>query len=175
MAVRTRPPRYGPGVSDEPIDVVLSVGPLDPAVAALREYLHRTGALELQAIVDRGEEQPAFIALGRATPVAVTEGERTVHLPHGAEVGDPPPMALPDMPQLPPFELDPDEGVVSGPIGGVQRLAEGVTVLAGALGGRSVALAFFATTDAELPLGIAGRAGEEPVLTIGEEQFTLPG
>lgn len=167
--------RYVPGVSDEPIDVVLSVGALDPAVAALREYLHRTGALELRAIVDRGAgQQPAFITLGRATPVEVTEDEQTVHLPHGAEIGDPPPMALPDMPLLPPFELDPAEGVVSGPIGGVQRLAEGVTVLAGALGGRSVALAFFATTDADTPLGIAGRAGEEPVLTIGEEQFTLP-
>lgn len=163
-------------MSDEPIDVVLSVGPLDPAVAALREYLHRTGALELQAVVDRGaEQQPAFITLGRATPVEVTDGGRTVHLPHGADVGEPPPMALPDMPQLPPFELDPGEGVVSGPIGGVQRLAEGVTVLAGALGGRSVALAFFATTDAETPLGIAGRPGEEPVLTIGDDQFTLPG
>lgn len=163
-------------MADEPIDVVLTVGDLDPAVAALREYLHRTGAIELQAVIDRGAgRQPAFITLGRATPVEVIEGERTVHLPHGAEVGEPPAMALPDMPLLPPFELDPDEGVVSGPIGGVQRLAEGVTVLAGALGGRSVALAFFATTDAGTPLGIAGRAGEEPVLTIGEEQFTLPG
>ena len=36
--------------------------------------------------------------------------------------------------------------IVTGPIGGVQRLAEGVTVLAGALGGRSVALAWFAGT-----------------------------
>ena len=161
-------------MSDEPIDVVLTVGDLDPAVAALREYLHRTGALELRAIVDRGDGPPAFVTLGRATPVEVTEGERTVHLPHGAEIGDPPEMGLPDMPLLPPFELDPGEGVVSGPIGGVQRLAEGVTVLAGALGGRSVALAFFATTDADVPLGIAGRAGEDPVLSIGDEQFTLP-
>lgn len=162
-------------MSDEPIDVVLTVGDLDPDVAALREYLHRTGALELRAVVDRGAGQPAFITLGRATPVEVTEGPRTVHLPHGAQVGDPPPMALPEMPLLPPFELDPGEGIVTGPLGGVQRLAEGVTVLAGALGGRSVALAFFATTDADTPLGIAGRAGEEPVLTIGDEQFTLPG
>jgi hypothetical protein len=159
---------------DEPIDVVLTVGDLDPAVVALREFLHRTGAVEVQGVVDRPDAEPALITMGRLTPVEVTEGDRTVHLPHGVQLDAPVP-SFRDLPQLPPFELKPGEGVVTGPLGAVQSLAEGVGDLAAALGGHSVALAFYATTDADVPLGIAGRVGEPPILTIGEEQFTLPG
>lgn len=153
---------------------MLSVGDLDPAVVAIREFLHRTGAVEVQGVVDRGTDEPALVTFGRATPIEVTEGGRTVHLPHGVELDVPVP-SFRDLPQLPPFDLDPGEGTVTGPLGAVQSLAEGVSDLAEALGGRSVALAFYATTNAETPLGIAGRAGETPVLTIGDEQFALPG
>lgn len=161
------------GADEEPIDVVLTVGGLDPAVVALREFLHRTGALEVQGLVDRGAEAPALVQCGRATPIAVTEDERTVHLPHGVELQATSP-PLPDVPHLPPFEVDPAAGVVTGPLGGVDALARGVTALAEALGGRSVALALFATTDADTPLGIAARGGEPPLVTIGEQQFHLP-
>jgi hypothetical protein len=160
-------------MSDEPVDVVLSVGALDAAVVAVRELLHRTGALEVQGLVDRGEQEPALVLCGRATPIAVTADDRTVHLPHAAELGPAPP-ALPAMPMLPPLEADAEEGRVTGPLGAVAALADGVQALAGILGGRSVALALFATTDADLPLGIAARAGEQPLLTIGDHQFELP-
>jgi len=151
----------------------LSAGELDPAVAALREFLHATSALEAQGFVDRGEDAPALITVGRATPIEVVDGERTVHLPHAVDLGVEAP-SLPHVPQLPPFEIDPQDGTVSGALGGIQALADAVNALAAALGGRSVALAFFPTTDPETPLGIAARQGEETLLTLGEQQFRFP-
>jgi hypothetical protein len=160
--------------SGEPIDVVLSVGPLDRHVVALREFLHASSAVEVQGVVDRGgDDLPALITCSRLGPIEVVEGDRTVHMPHAVELeGDPP--AFPPMAPLPPLEVDPEEGTVAGPLGGVEAAAHGVFALADALGGHSVAMAFWPTTDPELPLGIAARPGEPAVLTIGEEQFTLP-
>jgi hypothetical protein len=161
-------------VEDESIDVVLSAGELDPSIVALREFLHATSALEAQGVVDRGDDiPPALVTVGRATPIEVVDGARTVHLPHAVELDAEKP-GFQRVPQLPPFEVDPDEGIVSGALGGINALAESVEALARALGGRSVALAFFLTTDPDVPLGIAARDGEDTVLTIGEEQFTLP-
>ncbi|HEX2086182.1 MAG TPA: hypothetical protein VHF89_10905 [Solirubrobacteraceae bacterium] len=155
-------------------DVVLSAGDLDPHVVAVRELLHRAGAIEVQAVVDRGEDRPAaLIECGRLRPIEVTEGERTVHLPHTAEL-DPPPPELPSVPRLPPIEIDPAEGTVSAPLGAIDALSDAVGALAAALGGRSVALAFFQTTDDETPLGIAARTGEPVLLTLGDDQFTRP-
>jgi len=156
----------------EPIDVVLTVGELDPVVVALREFLHRSGAVEVQAVVDR-EGAPAFVSCGRLQPIEVSEGERTVHLPHAVELDAPVP-DLPSIPPLPPVEVDAVEGVITGPLGGVEAMARVTRALAEHLGGRSVALAFFATTDPDVPLGVAARIGEEPVVTLGEQQFTLP-
>lgn len=155
------------------IDVVLSAGALDTSIVALREFLHATSALEAQGVVDRGDGPPALITVGRATPIEVAEAGRTVHLPHAVDLGIEPP-SLPHVPQLPPFEIDPEDGTVSGALGGIQALAEAVDALAKALGGRSVALAFFPTVDPETPLGIAARQGEEPILTLGEQQFRFP-
>jgi hypothetical protein len=158
----------------EPIDVVLSAGDLDVHIVALREFLHRASALEVQAVVDRGDDRPAaLITCGRMQPIEVVEGERVVHLPHTAEL-EPDPPALPGVPRLPPIEIDPDEGTVSAPLGAIGALSDAVEALAATLGGRSVALAFFQTTDDELPMGIAARPGEPVVLTLGEEQFQLP-
>lgn len=172
------PPCYVRAMSEaeeEPIDVVLSAGDLDPHVVALREFLHRASAVEVQAVVDRGEDRsPALITCGRMRPIEVVEGGRTVHLPHTAEL-EPEPPALREVPRLPPIEIDPAEGMVSAPLGAIDALSEAVEGLAQALGGRSVALAFFQTTDDEKPFGIAARVGEPVVLTLGEEQFHLPG
>ena len=159
---------------EDAIDVVLSAGDLDPHVVALREFLHRASAVEVQAVVDRGEDRPtALITCGRMRPIEVVEAGRTVHLPHTAEL-DPRPPNLPEVPRLPPIEIDPAAGTVSAPLGAVNALADAVGALASALGGRSVALAFFQTTDDEIPLGIAARTGEPVLLTLGEEQFELP-
>jgi hypothetical protein len=159
---------------EEPIDVVLSAGDLDPQVVAIRELLHRASAVEVQAVVDRGEDHPAaFITCGRMRPIEIVERGHTVHLPHTAELAPSPP-ELPRVPPLPPIEVDPDEGTVAAPLGAIDALAGAVGALAEALGGRSVALAFFQTTDDDVPLGIAARVGEPTLLTLGEEQFQLP-
>jgi hypothetical protein len=166
---------YVRAMSDEDaIDVVLSAGDLDPHVVAVRELLHRVNAIEVQALVDRGEDRPAaHISCGRLQPVEVTDAGRTVHLPHTAELAGPPP-AYPKVPPLPPIEVDAETGTVSAPLGAVQALVEAVGVLAAALGGRSVALALFQTTDDETPFGIAARTGERPVLTLGDQQYEIP-
>jgi hypothetical protein len=162
------------GVAEEEIDVVLSAGPLDPSIAALREFLHATSALEAQGVVDRGDDAPpALVTVGRATPIEVVDGAQTVHLPHAVELDVEAP-EFRHVPQLPPFEIDAEEGTITGALGGVQALAESVEALAKTLGGRSVALAFYPTTDSETPLGIAAREGEDTVVTLGETQFTLP-
>ena len=159
---------------DEGIDVVLSAGDLDPHVVAVRELLHRASAVEVHAVVDRGADAPtALITCGRMRPIEIVEDGRTVHLPHTAELDATPP-ELPRVPPLPPIEVDASEGTVAAPLGAIDALAEAVGALAAALGGRSVALAFFQTTDDEVPLGIAARTGEPALLTLGEEQFQLP-
>ncbi|MDQ3742360.1 MAG: hypothetical protein M3389_15625 [Actinomycetota bacterium] len=163
-----------PPEDDTPIDVVLTAGDLDPHVVALREFLHTVSAIEVQGVVDRGPDRaPALITCGRMRPIEVVDEERTVHLPHTVEL-EPAPPALPRVPPMPPFEVDAGSGSVSAPLGAIDALAEAVEALAQALGGRSVALAFFQTTDDETPFGIAGRPGEPVVLTIGEQQFMRP-
>ena len=163
---------------DEPIEVVLTVGDLDATVVTLREFLHKVNAVQVQAVVDRGEQEPpVLISCGRLEPIEVNYGgepERVVHLPHATPLEPAPPEDLPAVPPLPPFEVDAQQGTVTGPLGGVEAAARAVESLAGLLGGRSVAVAFYPTTAPELPLGIAARPGETSVVTIGEQQFELP-
>lgn len=160
---------------EEGIEVVLSVGELDATVVLLREFLHRANAVQVQAVVDRGDEEPpALVSCGRLEPIEVVRGDHVVHLPHGVELAATAPDDLPSVPALPPFEVDDQEGTIAGPLGGVEAAARAVEALAGHLGGRSVAIAFYASTSPELPLGIAARPGEPTVITLGEEQFEMP-
>jgi hypothetical protein len=144
-------------------------------VVALREFLHRSGAVRAVAVVDREPgESPAVVDCARLQPIEVDLGDRVVHLPHAIELdAEPPPLA--DLRQLPPFHVDAQTGEIAGPVGGVAYLAAAVRDLAAALGGRNVALAQFATDDPEAPLAITARAdGSEPiVLALGEEEFPM--
>jgi hypothetical protein len=162
-------------VDDDAIDLVGSVGPLDPVVVALREFLHRSGAVRAVAVVEREPgEGAAVVDCGRLQPIEVDLGDRVVHLPHGIELAaDAPP--LPEVRQLPPFDVDAQEGEIAAPLGGVAHLAAAVRDLAATLGGRNVAMAQFATNDPEAPLGITARAdGSEPlVLSLGDEEFPM--
>jgi hypothetical protein len=71
------------------------------------------------------------------------------------------------------LEVDAQEGVVAGLLGGLELVGRAVRDVAGLLPGRSVVAADYETTDPQLPLGIAGRAGEPLVVLIGEEEFAL--
>ena len=161
--------------SEEGIEVVLTAGELDPIIVALREFLHRANAVQVQAVVDRGpDDPPALVSCGRLEPIEVVRGDEIVHLPHGVELEHDPPADLPEVPPLPPFEVDDEQGTITGPLGGVEAVARAVQALAGHLPGRSVAVAFYPTTSPELPLGIAARVGEPIVISIGEQQFEMP-
>ena len=160
---------------EEAVEIVASVGPLDGAAATLREFVHRSGALRAAGLVGRDlGEAPVVVETGRLARIGVDFGARIVQLPHGIEldVVIPP---LPDVRQLPPFDVDAAAGEVAGTIGGLEHLVDGVQGLADALGGRNVAMAVFETTDADAPLAITARAGggDPVVITIGEDQFEL--
>lgn len=156
---------------DDRIELVATVGALDGAVAALREFVHRSGALRAVGLVDREPgEGPAVVECGRLAVIEVDYGDRLVHLPHGIELDVPVP-PLPEVRQLPPFDADTATGEVTGTIGGLDHLVAGVLGLADALGGRNVAMAVFETTRPEAPLAITARAGgEDPVvIAIGDD------
>src|SRR4051794_29312754 len=159
---------------DAPVDLVASVGPLDPVVETLRDVLHRSGALRVAVIVDFPEDAPALVDVGRLAPVEVQVGDRVVHLPHAIELDAEPLGRHIELRQLPPFEVDARSGQVVGTIGGLDMLADAMLELAALLGGRSVAMATYATDHADAPLTVSARSGEPVVVAIGEEEWELP-
>ena len=163
---------------DEAAEVVTSVGPLDVTVVLLRDFLHRSGALRVVALVERGGvgDRPAVVECGRFAPVEVDLGERIVQLPHDLELDAVAP-PFPEIRQLPPFDVDAARGEVTGTIGGLAYLADAVRALARALGARNVAMAVFETTNADAPLAITARAdsSEPVVVAFGGDEFELPG
>ena len=162
-------------MDEDAIELVGSVGPLDAVVVALREFLHRSGAVRAVAVIDREPgEVPAVVDCARLAPIEVDFGERIVHLPHAIELDAAPP-PLPDVRQLPPFDVDTAKAEIAAPVGGVAYLAGAVRDLATALGGRNVAMAQFATNHPDAPLAITARAdGSEPiVLALGDQEFPM--
>jgi hypothetical protein len=85
------------------IDLVASAGGLDPVVAALREFIHRCGALRAVAVTP-----DPMVDSARMHPIEVTTQGATVALPHAIELDVDDPIAVPDVLQPPPFEVDPD-------------------------------------------------------------------
>jgi hypothetical protein len=162
-------------VDEDAIELVASVGPLDTVVVALREFLHRSGAVRAVAVVDREPgEGPAVVDCARLAPIEVDFGDRVVHLPHSIELDATAP-PLPDVRRLAPFDVDTATAEIAAPIGGVAHLAGAVRELAAALGGRNVAMAQFETSDPDAPLAFTARAdGSEPiVLALGEDEFLM--
>lgn len=155
-----------------PVDVVGSVGALDPTVVLLREFLHRSGAIRAVAVVGL-EDDVAVVDVQRLQPVEVTIGERTVHLPHALAL-DAAVLMIPEVKQLPAFDVDPATGEVSSPLGGLEHYAIAVRELARILGEDNVALASWETTTLDIPLSITARASENAlVLALGEEEFEM--
>ncbi len=157
---------------EAPIDVVASVGALDPTVMLLREFLHRSGAIRAVAVVGLADDT-ALVDVGRLLPVEVTIGERTVHLPHALAL-DAVVLQVPEVKQLPAFDVDAGTGEVSSPLGGLEHYAIAVRELAAILGEENVALATWETTTQDAPLSITARASEDTlVLAIGDADFEM--
>jgi len=160
---------------DEEIDLVASVGPLDAVVETLRDVLHRSGALRVAVVVDMPDDGPAaLVDVGRLAPVEVRIADRVMHLPHAIELEADALSGAIELRQLPPFEVEPETGQVTGTLGGLDMLADAMKDLAALLGGRSVAIAVYQTTTPGIDLTVTAR-GEEPVLvTLGDQEWELP-
>jgi hypothetical protein len=117
-------------------------------------------------------DHPAVVECERLRAVVIHDAGGRRELPHDA-AGD---VALPQLPHMHRtgrFEVDTQEGVVAGLLGGLELLGRAVRDIAGLLPGRSVVAADYETTDPQTPLGLAGRAGEAVVVLIGDEEFAL--
>jgi hypothetical protein len=139
----------------------------------LRQFVHAAGALGATLLLDQGAELPVLaVECPAVGPVLLAEGEQVVQLDADRLVAEP--LPLPEVRALPPFEVDAARAQVTSMIGGVEHHARAVHAAAELFPGRSVLSVEFATTDVEMPLTLAARAGEPVVLAIGEETFELP-
>lgn len=163
------PPEDAP--EPEPEDVA-TLGDLDLPAAVLREFIHRSGALRVSALLDRGEDPPAVMETGRLSPLLVSEGQHLRRMAHTQELAVTLP-ALPEVRQLPAMDVNADTGQVTGVLGGLEHLAGAVRGLAELLGGRTAVAAEFESTDPETPLGLVARQGEAVVVMLGDEAFSL--
>jgi hypothetical protein len=146
---------------------------VDRACAALRAFVHRSGALRAQALVPQGEGEPAaVVSCVRLGPLEVAVGERSVELPHDVELRAPAP-DLGELRPMPPFEVSPERGEVAGIIGGMDLLGEAVMRVAESIGPPAAVVAEMDSTTPGLPLVVSARAGEPLLVTLGEETFEL--
>lgn len=164
-----------PHETDEEIDLVASVGPLDAVVETLRDVLHRSGALRVAVVVDLPDgAPPALVDVGRLAPVEVRIADRIMHLPHAIELEAEPLSGEIELRQLPPFDVEPATGQVTGTLGGLDMLADAMVALAGLLGGQSVAIAVYQTTTPKVDLTVTARTGEPVLVTLGDQEWELP-
>lgn len=139
---------------------------LAQVAATLRAYVSRGGALEAVAVVEEG-----IVRCDGTGAVTLEREEAGEPQPLDWRAAEPADLGL-ELKRLPPFDVDPVGGEVTGVLGGLEHVAEGVRALAGALGGRSVALAVLPTSDGT-PLAISAREGEGLVVVIDDEQFEM--
>jgi hypothetical protein len=152
------------------IDLVASAGALDNVVVALREFIHRSGALRVVAVLP-----DAMVDCPRLAPIEVTTEGRTVALPHAIELDVDDPIQVPAVVQPPPFEVDPQALEVRSPIGVLQAIGDAVRALANAIGPTAVVMATFPTLPPEHALSVTARGAEALVYALGDELFSLDG
>lgn len=144
-------------------------------LATISDFASRSGATRVVVLLDRGTGRPPpTIEAEPGEPLTIEVGDENYILPPVDLVGVMP-LPLVHVPKpVPPTALNVDPALdqIEAPLGVVEALARAVTELAEAMGGRSVAVAEFATRSGE-PLSVAGRAGEPVVLTAGDQQFQL--
>jgi hypothetical protein len=79
---------------------------VEQAVGLAREFLHRSGALRVGLLVDRGDErEPAVVECARLAPISVIEDGEHTELEHGVQLTVELP-ALPEVRQIPGIEAD---------------------------------------------------------------------
>jgi hypothetical protein len=146
------------------------------AVATARAFAERAQAHRVVLLLDGGDGEPVLIDCGATAEVEITEAGQ-VHVISGMAVVPATPRPLPAVRPAPAsaITVDPESGELAAPLGTIQHLADSVLALACAFGGRTVATAQFPTRDPELPITIAAREGEPPVLAAGDQEFLLPG
>ncbi len=148
----------------------------DVVLATVRDFTDRSGAVRVVVVLDRGDDRAApVIECGPEEPVTIDHAGETFAVAPADLLG-----VLPIHVHLPvspvpatALEFDPALGQATGPIGAVEALALAVKALAAELGGRTVAVAAFATRSGQ-PLSIAARPGEPILLGMGDDQFELP-
>lgn len=142
------------------------------ACAALRSFVHLSGALRAQALVPAQDGPPAVVSCVRLGPLEITIGERSVQIPHDTELE----AAAPDLGALrpmPPFEVSPERGEVAGMIGGLGALGDAVMTVAAAIGPQTAVVVEMESTTPDVPLVVSARAGEPVLVTLGDESFDL--
>ena len=145
------------------------------AVATVRDYQQRTGALRVVVLVDRGEDEtPLMIDCDDEQAVEITDGDRIVTVPADADAPAAP-RSLPDIRATPAsaIEMDLNTGDLQAPLGAIEHLAQTLQALARGFGHRSVATAELATRDAGTTITLAAREGEPAVLAAGDCEYTL--
>jgi hypothetical protein len=144
------------------------------AIATVRAFAERSGALRVVLLVDPGDGSTAtMLECGPDGTLELTEGEETFPVPARVAAA---PRPLPELrpPPATALAIDPDTGELEAPLGAIANLGRAVLGLAAAFGGRSVATADFATRDPALPITIAAREGEPLLLAAGDHRFVLP-
>jgi hypothetical protein len=147
----------------------------DVVMATIQDFTERAGAVHVTVLLDRGEGRGSpLVECEPGQPITISQGEQGYVVPPTALAGvDPLPLHPPKPVPATAIDADVALGEVAAPIGALEALASGVRELARALGGRTVAMAEFATRSGD-PLSIAARDGEATVLAIGDHEFELP-
>jgi hypothetical protein len=161
--------------TDDPLPGWRELARHDVVLATLRDFTDRSGALRVRVLLDRGEEhEPPLLECEPGQPLTIEQGEEAFVVPPAALDGvSPLSVEAPSPVPATALDVDPVLGQVSAPIGAVDMLVAGVRDLARVLGGRTVALAEFATRSGD-ELSIAARPGEPAVLAVGDQEFELP-
>ena len=146
------------------------MGPREAAGAA-RTFAERSGALRVVLVVDRDE--PLLVDCDATGDVELTEGEAVTRIAPQEPLATP--AGVPDVRAVPAtaISIDTETGELAAPLGAVEHLVSALQQLAQLLGGRSVATAELATQTE--PITLAARAGEPPVLAVGDREYQLPG
>lgn len=143
-------------------------------LATVEDFAHRSGALRVAVLLDLGEGlEPPLLEWEAEAGLTLSQGEAAYAVPPSMTAGAEPihvhaPKAVP----AGALDVDPTLGEVAAPIGLMDALVDAVTGLARVMGGRSVAVADFATRSGE-PLSVAARVGEPAVLAVGEHEFQV--